>query len=219
MSIAHVSWPKQVSSSYWCPLVVVSLRQFDHEGLIHAVSSEQFMLRCVCYLNSVKNVFGLQSEVQLTLMKLSSAAELTLETVSLYTRYGVDPAVLGGIISRESRGGTGPVNGSGDNGNSHELMQVDKCCHSPKGTWDSQEHIDQAERYSLTHSWIELIIHVVVLYATTNLLCLCFSGALAAYNMGAGSISSYEQVDAKTTGGDYANDVAARAQYFKKHGY
>uniref|UniRef100_A0A674EWX1 Ankyrin repeat and sterile alpha motif domain containing 1Ab n=1 Tax=Salmo trutta TaxID=8032 RepID=A0A674EWX1_SALTR len=84
MSIASVSWLKKVSSSYWCPLVMVSLQQFNHECLIHTVSSKQLMLRCVCYLNSVKHLFGLQSEVQLTLMNLSSAAEVTLSLPFLW---------------------------------------------------------------------------------------------------------------------------------------
>ena len=78
MSIGYVSWPKQVSSYYWCPLVMVSLQQFNHEGHIHAVSSEQLMLRCVCDLNSVKHLFWLQFFSLVTLMNLSSAAEVTL---------------------------------------------------------------------------------------------------------------------------------------------
>lgn len=44
-----------------------------------------------------------------------------------------------------------------------------------------------------------------------------FAGAIAAYNMGDGNVDSYENVNAKTTGGDYSNDVVARAQWYKRN--
>ena len=78
MSIACVSWPKQVSSCYWCPLVVVSLQQFKHEGLIDTVSSEQLMLRCLLLKLCEAFNWAAISEVLVTLMNLSSAAEVTL---------------------------------------------------------------------------------------------------------------------------------------------
>ena len=41
---------------------MVSLQLFDPKGLIHTVSSEQLMLRCVCYLNSEAFIWATISE-------------------------------------------------------------------------------------------------------------------------------------------------------------
>ena len=78
MSIACVSWPKQVSSLLLVSFSSVFFAENYHKGLIHAVSSQQLMVRCVCYLNSVKHLFEQQFLRMVTRMNLSSAAEVTL---------------------------------------------------------------------------------------------------------------------------------------------
>lgn len=45
------------------------------------------------------------------------------------------------------------------------------------------------------------------------------SGGISAYNGGPGNVRTYELMDKGTSGDDYANDVVARAQWFKRNGY
>jgi len=44
------------------------------------------------------------------------------------------------------------------------------------------------------------------------------AGGIAAYNMGDGNVRSIENMDVGSTGGDYSNDVAARAQWYQSQG-
>uniref|UniRef100_A0A673FLR1 Uncharacterized protein n=1 Tax=Sinocyclocheilus rhinocerous TaxID=307959 RepID=A0A673FLR1_9TELE len=46
----------------------------------------------------------------------------------------------------------------------------------------------------------------------------CFGG-ISAFNAGVMNVQTYERMDVGTTGGDYSNDVVARAQWFKSKGY
>lgn len=120
-------------------------------------------------------------------------------------------------------------------------LQVDV---NPRGSnhvavreWDSCEHNDQAT--GILADFIEKISRKFPLWSEEEKLkslpeeqhypSLCsqpvnvsspewfgtFTGMIAAYNMGDGSVHSYERVDENTTGRDNSNDVVARAQWFK----
>ncbi|KAF5904969.1 lysozyme g-like isoform X1, partial [Clarias magur] len=124
----------------------------------------------------------------------------------------LDPAVIAGIISRETRAGTrasGLIDGWGDEGNAFGLMQVDQRYHKPTGEWDSEEHIHQAT--DILIRFIKKIQDKFPDWSAED----HFKGGIAAYNAGPGNVCCHEGMDCQTTGSDYANDVVARAQFFQ----
>ncbi|XP_050958619.1 lysozyme g isoform X5 [Labeo rohita] len=135
----------------------------------------------------------------------------------LITRVGrakqMDPAVIAAIISRESRAGAALEGGWGDYGNAFGLMQVDRRYHTPVGAFDSEQHVTQATEILI--SFIKEIKAKFPSWSQEQ----CFKGGISAYNAGVSSVSSNENIDARTTGQDYSNDVVARAQYYRSMGY
>ncbi|NWS68872.1 LYG protein, partial [Crotophaga sulcirostris] len=125
----------------------------------------------------------------------------------------VDPAVIAGIISRESHAGTVLQDGWGDYGNAFGLMQVDRRYHKIVGSWDSEEHLVQGTE--ILCGMIQEIQKKFPTWTKEQQL----KGGISAYNAGPNNIQSYDRIDAGTTHHDYANDVVARAKYFKRHGY
>ncbi|GAA6230371.1 goose-type lysozyme [Lates japonicus] len=129
----------------------------------------------------------------------------------------IDPALIAGIISRESRAGNALVGGWGDNGKAWGLMQVDVTPdggrHTPKGDWNSEEHLHQGTEILVY--FINRIRQKFPGWSREQQL----KGGIAAYNMGDGNVHSYDNVDENTTGKDYSNDVVARAQWYKSNDF
>nr|AJY58045.1 G-type lysozyme [Carassius auratus] len=127
----------------------------------------------------------------------------------------MDPAVIAAIISRETRAGNVLNNGWSDHGYEFGLMQIDRRFHTldPRVAWDSEEHITQATEILI--SFIKEIKAKFPMWSQEQ----CFKGGISAYNAGVSTVSSYENIDARTTGKDYSNGVVARAQWFKSKGY
>jgi spore coat assembly protein SafA len=122
-------------------------------------------------------------------------------------KYGLPPALLAAIASRESRGGAAlDRNGRGDGGNGYGLMQVDVGTRpNPKGGPYSAAHIDEAA--SILKEKLDAVKAKYPNASAEDQLKL----ATAKYNGGSGTISN---PDKGTTGGDYSNDVIARAQTY-----
>ncbi|XP_063999637.1 lysozyme g-like isoform X2 [Pogoniulus pusillus] len=125
----------------------------------------------------------------------------------------VDPALIAAVISRESHAGTVLDGGYGDHGNAFGLMQVDTRYHKPAGSWDSKEHITQGAE--ILNDMLGQMEKKFPTWTKEQQL----KGAISAYNAGARNVQSYDGMDIGTTHNDYANDVIARAKFFKRNGY
>jgi peptidoglycan hydrolase-like protein with peptidoglycan-binding domain len=126
-------------------------------------------------------------------------------------RFHLPPALLGAIASRESRGGNVlDHNGEGDRGNGFGLMQVDKRSHTVRrdGGPFGQPHIDQAT--GILKDKLESAGRRFPALSDVEKLEL----AVSTYNGGKGLPPP--RSDEKTTGGDYMNDVWARAQFYAR---
>lgn len=86
-----------------------------------------------------------------------------------------------------------------------------------KGNILTTEDVELA-KYSkgtmITKSGCKVVIFVSLCVSFTLI-----SAAISAYNAGAKNIWTYDGIDTGTTHNDYANDVVARATFFKRNGY
>jgi hypothetical protein len=129
--------------------------------------------------------------------------------------HDLPPALLAGLISRESRGGS-VLRESGfsrfrDPGEGeYGLCQIDPRAHDnpTQHRPTSFDHIDQAA--GILRSYIEQVARKHPTWSVAQKV----RGAVAAYNFGVGAVRTLGKVDKGTTGGDYSADIWARAQYY-----
>ncbi|CAN9510549.1 unnamed protein product [Ophioblennius macclurei] len=157
---------------------------------------------------------GVEASAQMAKTDSGRMGKYKTKISSVGKKHGIDPALIAGIISRESRAGNVLKDGWGDGGNAWGLMQVDinpnGGGHTAEGAWDSEEHLSQA-----TGILVRFIGRIAAKFPNWNDE-MKLKGGIAAYNCGDGRVRS-ENVDEHTTGDDYSNDVVARAQWYKSN--
>jgi hypothetical protein len=127
-------------------------------------------------------------------------------------KYGLPPALLAAIASRETRGGSQlRANGFGSNGEDFGLMQVNQKSHVLQGSAFSEAHINQAT--GILKSYYEQVADKHPTWTRPQQL----RGAVAAYNFGVSNVRTLEGMDHRTANNDYSSDIWARAQTLAPH--
>ncbi|NWV04543.1 LYG protein, partial [Ptilonorhynchus violaceus] len=118
----------------------------------------------------------------------------------------LDPALIGAIMSQESRVGLLLDNGWDQGRQKYGLMQISRQQLQPYVVWDSEEHINQCSNI------LVLSINEVRARHPTWTWDRQLRGGISAYNAGANTVQSYDKVDIGTTY-NYANDMNVKARF------
>ncbi|NXL84786.1 LYG protein, partial [Alectura lathami] len=118
----------------------------------------------------------------------------------------LDPALIAGIISQESRAGLLLNNGWDQGQQRFGLMQIDRRYYQPFGMWDSEEHINQCS--SMLVAGINEVRARHPAWSWDRQL----RGGICTYHSRAGNLQVYDE-DPCSEDSNYANSVIQRAQY------
>ncbi|NXI05879.1 LYG protein, partial [Pachycephala philippinensis] len=118
----------------------------------------------------------------------------------------LDPALIGGIMSQESRVGLLLDNGWDQSRQKYGLMQISRQQLQPYAVWDSEEHINQCSNI------LVLSINEVRARHPTWTWDRQLRDGISAYNAGVNTVQTYDKMDIGKTH-NYANDVDAGARF------
>ncbi|NXH81179.1 LYG protein, partial [Edolisoma coerulescens] len=114
----------------------------------------------------------------------------------------LDPALIGAIMSQESRVGLLLDNGWDQGRQKYGLMQISRQQLQPFAVWDSEEHINQCSNI------LVLSINEVRARHPTWTWDRQLRGEISVYNAGVNTVQTYDKMDIGKTY-NYANDVDA----------
>ncbi|XP_034629917.1 lysozyme g-like, partial [Trachemys scripta elegans] len=92
------------------------------------------------------------------------------------------------------------------------LFYVDRRYHTVVGAWNREEHVLQGTGILVNTQGVRKKFPG---WTKDQQL----KGGISAYNAGLGNVQTYPNMNIGTTHNDYANDVVARAKYYKRNGY